>query len=229
MDFQNLLKSLTDLKQKIAGTDLQDSQTFQLQKFILDFVEAAKIDLTGLLLTDLVDLPQYAKDTIEVKRRLEGLEPEHQDGYIITDGKMLMRVCDGLKIKGFRKSTQIWNTNIKIWFTIQKQHDTSINNEIIIDISSNKKKHDLIKLKPRAASLFINYMLEITDKAYRGLILNEAEQQLDLPTPTEIRRIASYVLNMTGYDAKSINAEIEEAEKKSKSYSTVKSFSKGKI
>ena len=159
-DFQNLLKSLTDLKQKIAGTDLQDSQAFQLQEFIIDFVQAAKIDLTGLLLTDLVDLPQYAKDTVKVKKRLEGLEPEHQDGYIITYGKILMRVCDGLEIKGFRKSTQIWNDNIKIWYDIVEMQEPNIINEIIIP--SDKKKNKLLKLKPRAASLFMNYMLIIT-------------------------------------------------------------------
>jgi hypothetical protein len=185
MDFQNLLKSLTDLKQKIGGTDLQDSQTFQLQKFIVEFVQAAKIDLTGLLLTDLVDLPKYAKDTVKIKKRLEGLEPEHQDGYIITDGIVLMRVCDGLEIKGFRKSTQIWNTNIKIWYDIIKMQEPNIIDEIIFP--SDKKRNKLLQLKPRSASLFINYMLEVTEKDYKGLFLEETEQQLDLPTPTEIQ------------------------------------------
>jgi hypothetical protein len=226
MDFQNLLKSLTDLKQKIAGTDLQDSQAFQLQEFIIDFIQAAKIDLTGLLLTDLVDLPQYAKDTVKVKKRLEGLEPEHQDGYIITDGKILMRVCDGLEIKGFRKSTQIWNDNIKIWYDIVEMQEPNIINEIIFP--SNKKKNELFKLKPRAASLFISYMLEITDKDYRGLILTKAEKQLDLPTPTQIQRIASYVLSMTGNDAQCINDELKKAEEKANAIQQVKDKAKRK-
>lgn len=226
MDFQNLLKSLTDLKQKIAGTDLQDSQAFQLQGFIIDFIQAAKIDLTGLLLTDLVDLPQYAKDTVKVKKRLEGLEPEYQDGYIITDGKILMRICDGLEIKGFRKSTQIWNNNIKIWYDIVEMTEPNIINEILFP--SDKKRNKLLKLKPRAASLFISYMLEITDKDYRGLILTEGEKQLDLPTPTQTQRIASYVLSMTGNDAQCINDELKKAEAKANAIQLAKNNAKKK-
>jgi hypothetical protein len=225
MDFQNLLRSLTDLKQKIAGTDLQESQAFQLQGFIIDFVKAAKIDLTGLLLTDLVDLPKYARDTIKIKKRLEGLEPEYQDEYVITDGTVLMRVCDGLEIKGFRRSTQIWNNNIRIWYDVVKMQHPNIINEIIFP--SDKKNNKLLRLKPRSASLFINYMLEITEKDYGGLILTDSEKQLDLPTPTEIRRIASYVLSMTGNDPKSINEEIEEAEKKAKAIQQAKEQTKG--
>ena len=105
MDFQNLLKSLTDLKQKIAGTDLEDSQASQLKQFIKEFVQAAKIDPMGLLLTDLKNLPQYAKDAISVEKRLKRKAPEYQDGYVITDGSVLMRICDGLEIKGFRNWT----------------------------------------------------------------------------------------------------------------------------
>jgi hypothetical protein len=229
MDFQNLLKSLTDLKQKIAGTDLQDSQAFQLQGFIIDFVQAAKIDLTGLLLTDLVDLPQYAKDTVKVKKRLEGLEPEYQDGYIITDGKILMRICDGLEIKGFRKSTQIWNDNIKIWYDIVEMTEPNIINEIIFP--SDKKKNKLLKLKPRAATLFINRLLETTEKDYAGSPLTDSDKQLallDLPTPTEIRRIASYVLSMTGYDAQSINDELKKAEEEVNAIKQAKALAKAK-
>jgi len=227
MDFQNLLKSLTDLKQKIAGTDLEDSQASQLKQFIKEFVQAAKIDTMGLLLTDLKNLPQYAKDAISVEKRLKRKAPEYQDGYVITDGSVLMRICDGLEIKGFRKSTQKWNDSIKIWYEIVEMTEPNIINEIIFP--SDKKKNELFKLKPRAASLFINRMLDITEKDYAGLILTDSEKQLallGLPTPTEIRRIASYVLSMTGNDAKSINIEIEEAENKVKAIQQAKNDAK---
>lgn len=228
MDFQNLLKSLTDLKQKIAGTDLEDSQASQLKQFIKEFVQAAKIDPMGLLLTDLKNLPQYAKDAISVEKRLKRKAPEYQDGYVITDGSVLMRICDGLEIKGFRKSTQKWNDSIKIWYEIVEMTEPNIIiNEIIFP--SDKKKNELFKLKPRAASLFINRMLDITEKDYAGLILTDSEKQLallGLPTPTEIRRIASYVLSMTGNDAKSINIEIEEAENKVKAIQQAKNDAK---
>ena len=58
------------------------------------------------------------------------------------------------------------------------------------------------------------------------MILTDTEQLLSLPTPTEIRRIASYVFSMTGYDAQSINDEIEEAEKKVKAIQQVKAKAK---
>lgn len=213
MDFPNLLKSLTDLKKKITDIDLEDSQVFQVQQFIVDFVKAAKVDPMGLLLTDLKNLPQYAKDAISVEKRLKRKAQEYQDGYVITDGSVLMRICDGLEIKGFRKSTQIWNNNIKIWYdVVEVKEPNIIFNEIILP--SNNKKKELIKLKPRAASLFINYIVEITDKDYRGLALTDTEKQLDLPTPTETQRIASYVLSMTGNDAQSINDELRKAEEK---------------
>ena len=213
MDFPNLLKSLTDLKKKITDIDLEDSQVFQVQQFIVDFVKAAKVDLMGLLLTDLKNLPQYAKDAISVEKCLKRKAQEYQDGYVITDGSVLMRICDGLEIKGFRKSTQIWNNNIKIWYdVVEVKEPNIIFNEIILP--SNNKKKELIKLKPRAASLFINYIVEITDKDYRGLALTDTEKQLDLPTPTETQRIASYVLSMTGNDAQSINDELRKAEEK---------------
>jgi hypothetical protein len=137
-----------------------------------------------------------------------------------------LRVCDGLEIKGFRKSTQIWNDNIKIWYDIVEMQEPNIINEIIFP--SNKKKNELFKLKPRAASLFISYMLEITDKDYRGLILTKAEKQLDLPTPTQTQRIASYVLSMTGNDAQCINDELKKAEEKANAIQQVKDKAKRK-
>ncbi|MEB3160302.1 MAG: hypothetical protein VKL20_02445 [Synechocystis sp.] len=248
MNFETLLTSLKSITQQVKNKTekekLGESDEFQLKEFLVEFIQAARIDLKELLLTDVVDLPRYTKDLLMVKKRLEGHEPDQREGLTVTDAKILMRVCDGLEIKGFRKSTKIWNQYIHSWVDSLRNNDTdyaSIATEIVVSSptkrnhksTQEKTKKDLpiIGLKPRAASLFMMAMLDVTEKSYQGLSLRDQEQALlsesnDLPTPTEMRRIISYVLSMIGHDNAEILNEIEREEKIEKEIKQVKALIK---
>ena len=250
MDFEKLLKSLKSITQQVKNETekekLEESDEFQLKEFLVEFIQAARIDLKELLLTDIVELPRCTKDLLMVQKRLEGHKPDEKEGLTVTDAKILMRVCDGLEIKGFRKSTKIWNQYIHSWVDCLRHRDpdfASIESEIVVSApkKSNHKNTKspvpkdlpIIGLKPRAASLFMTAMLDVTEKSYQGLSLREEEKALlsksnDLPMPTEMRRITSYILNIIGYDNAAILKEIELEETLEKEIKQVKALIKMK-
>ncbi|MBJ7898642.1 MAG: hypothetical protein GC158_01705 [Cyanobacteria bacterium RI_101] len=250
MDFEKLLKSLKAITQQVKNETqkekLVESHEFQLKEFLVEFIQAAKIDLKELLLTDVVELPRYTKDLLMVKKRLDGHKVDEKEGLTVIDAKTLMRVCDGLEIKGFRKSTKTWNQYIHSWIDCLKHHNldfASLESEIVVSAppkSNGKKTKNQIKkelpiigLKPRAASLFMTTMLEITEKNYQGLSLRDYETEMlnksdDLPKPTEMRRISSYILSIVGYDTTAILKEIEDDENLEKEIQQVKALIKMK-
>jgi hypothetical protein len=223
MNFETLLKSLKSITQQVKNETekekLGESDEFQLKEFLVEFIQAARIDLKELLLTDVGDLlPRSTKDLLMVQKRLDGHKPDEKEGLTVTDAKILMRVCDGLEIKGFRKSTKIWNQYIHSWVDCLRHRDpdfASIESEIVVSAPKKinhkntkgqaPKDLPIIGLKPRATSLFMMAMLDVTEKSYQGLSLREEEKAFlsksnDLPMPTEMRRIAFYILSITGYD-----------------------------
>ena len=181
MDFEKLLKSLKSITQQVKNETekekLEESDEFQLKEFLVEFIQAARIDLKELLLTDIVELPRCTKDLLMVQKRLEGHKPDEKEGLTVTDAKILMRVCDGLEIKGFRKSTKIWNQYIHSWVDCLKHRDpdfASIESEIVVSAPKKinhkntkgqaPKDLPIIGLKPRATSLFMMAMLDVTEK-----------------------------------------------------------------
>ncbi|MGB3507970.1 MAG: glycosyltransferase family 2 protein [Microcoleaceae cyanobacterium] len=181
--------------------DIAKIQTPELPKLSLTNKQFMSLALKHLNI-DITELPSYVENMAKVCKRLKNIPPKkNRDGQTIITSSLLMRICDALEVKNFRRSTSIWNQNIYLWVTSAKRK----NQKVPLNLVKYSKSKGW-QLLPSATREFLEFTMQIGEKKQKQQPLNNQELLLQLPKQEELQKIAFCILSLLGEEAIEQNA-----------------------